>query len=75
MFNFNCNGIFLFSGPLTNHLAVKYGFRATIMTGCITASIGLLISSYATNIYWLLASYSIMTGELPIKLNIIAIAQ
>ena len=50
---------------------MKYGYRTATMAGCIIAAIGLVLSSFATSVYWLLGSYSILCGEYkPLLLNV-----
>ncbi|ELT97233.1 hypothetical protein CAPTEDRAFT_227106 [Capitella teleta] len=50
-------------GPVSSLLVKKIGVRFTIITGGLMSSLGLLITSFATNIYVVFASFGILTGE------------
>ena len=40
----------------------RYGTRLTMFSGGLIAAVGLLISSFATNIYTIIMSFGVMTG-------------
>eukprot|EP00914_Ancora_sagittata_P023855 GHVO01047569.1.p1 GENE.GHVO01047569.1~~GHVO01047569.1.p1 ORF type:complete len:430 (-),score=29.73 GHVO01047569.1:99-1388(-) len=49
-------------GPVSSLLVKRIGVRFTIITGGLMSSLGLLITSYATNIYVVFVSFGLLTG-------------
>ena len=49
-------------GPLTSMLVNRLGYRLTAMLGGLSGSIGLLLSSFASSIYVIYGTYSILFG-------------
>ena len=41
----------------------KFGHRAITMIGGLVAGTGLVLSAYATNVYYLAASFGVVTGK------------
>ena len=41
---------------------LKIGFRKTIIIGAISTSLGLILSSFATNVFWLYITFGIIAG-------------
>ncbi len=46
-----------------------YGTRLTMFSGGLIAAMGLLISSFATNIYTVIISFGVMTGMSRLRHN------
>ena len=51
-----------FMGPIAATMSSKYGCRPVSMTGGIIFSLGLVLSSFAPNIYTLYFTYGVMIG-------------
>ena len=48
----------------------RFGHRATVMAGGLLACIGLVISSFATDVNFLIGSFGIFTGKLAQKTDL-----
>ena len=55
--------LFFFPGPIASILANRYGHRAIMIVGGFMSAVGILMSSFATDIYYLYFSYGIITGK------------
>ena len=49
-------------GPVLSAVILKIGFRKTIIIGAISTSLGLILSSFATNVFWLYITFGIIAG-------------
>uniref|UniRef100_A0A2C9JP49 Major facilitator superfamily (MFS) profile domain-containing protein n=1 Tax=Biomphalaria glabrata TaxID=6526 RepID=A0A2C9JP49_BIOGL len=49
-------------GPLANAFSARYSVRASVMVGGVLASLGLILNSFATNIYFLFFTHAIIGG-------------
>ncbi|XP_025016340.1 monocarboxylate transporter 12-like [Tetranychus urticae] len=55
-------GFYLFVGPLVSTLANHYGCRVVTIIGSLIASLGFIISYFATSVLWLCLSYGALAG-------------
>jgi len=53
----------LILGPIPGLFMNKYGQQMITMIGGLVAGIGLIFSAYATNAYYLAASFGVVTGK------------
>ncbi len=53
----------LLTGPLSGFLTNIYGFRWVAMVGGLLGSLGLVLSSFANNIYHLYCTFGMLTGK------------
>ena len=65
--NNNKNVLFI-SGPLASIMTNRFGHRNIVMLGGILTTIGMCISAYATDIYFLYFSYGVITGKITSQL-------
>ncbi|XP_070554060.1 monocarboxylate transporter 13-like [Ptychodera flava] len=56
-------GLWCLMGPFSSFLVEKYGTRATVSIGAVLSIFGLLISNFATSVYFLWVSYGILVGS------------
>ncbi|XP_075227171.1 uncharacterized protein LOC142327751 [Lycorma delicatula] len=56
------SGFYLVAGPFVSALANRYGFRLVTILGSIIACIAFVISSFATNVEFLILWYGIIGG-------------
>lgn len=54
--------LYIIEGPLSSWLYRKYGCRFVVTLGALIASLGLLLSYFATNIWFLYISYGFISG-------------
>ena len=53
----------LLAGPLSSALSHRFGIRLTVMTGGVLASLGFVVSSFATSVTFLYFTYGIIGGR------------
>ncbi len=56
-----------FLGPLASTLIKHYGLRVAMFCGGCTAAFGIVVSSFATNIYTIIISFGIVTGTVSVR--------
>ena len=59
-----------FSGPVGSMIINKWGHRTCTIVGGILASAGIVLSSFATSVLYLILSFGILTGKLNVLLNL-----
>jgi len=55
-------GVYGFSSPLVSWVVNKFGERIPCMVGAVISSAGLVVASYASDIWTLLLGYSVISG-------------
>ncbi|XP_065225825.1 monocarboxylate transporter 5-like [Planococcus citri] len=56
------SGSYLIAGPFASALANRYGFRLVTMVGAVIGGLAFFLSSYATSVDYLCATYGILGG-------------
>ena len=54
--------VYSVTGIMAAKLVTKYGTRPVCITGAVLSSLGLLLSSFTSNLGSLIVTYSILTG-------------
>jgi MFS family permease len=50
------------AGPLSSYLTNRYGERSITILGGLLGSTGVVLSSFATNVYYLCITFGLLTG-------------
>lgn len=56
--------IFVELGPIVAALINRFGCRTVAITGSLLASLAMFVSSFATNMDFLLCTFGVLAGEL-----------
>lgn len=62
-FNVSCDCV----APVGNFLGMRFTYRVTVMIGAAIACISAFLASFATNIYYVIIVFGLLTGYLHYK--------
>ena len=54
--------LFCITAILTGRLSDRFPIRYIVVTGAVLATIGFVVSSFATNIYFVIFGYGVLVG-------------
>ena len=54
--------LFYVSAPLCGKLVIRYGCRAVTVAGCLILFSGLVVTAFATSIFYVYFTFGIITG-------------